>query len=498
MSNKHIDDRLTQYIASESMDFDQDAMWATLDSQLNKKRRWLFFILLFSGLLLTSGGIYYTTSAFNNTTLSESSENNSANQEFNTQQNSSPKETISSIADDEKTKTIEVPTSSPLKEKSIQKAEAVSVEKTTSWHIKQQDKSPIKEISSSQSNRYGEKQTVELQQASTADINSQHTNQNLETTNNLPTTTPTAQNINAVNETPDHVATAQAQLRLKNVLSNLPVLENLIEHVPTEDYWPPVRFKKDWSLCEIKEPWKFMVEAYGGYAHMLVNNEPKLVNGELTTDYLNLWEDSQSPVGGYQAGLQFIAQSPGGFEIGAGAEYQELNEKVESERTIIQRIRIFDPMAYFYRDSVGNIVWVADTVTQTVITTEKKTTGLHHRLINIPVRIGYMMHVNDWNLGGHVGAIFHLQYGFDGIAIRQNGTYITLDSDNQDLVYEDKLGFSFTADLHLGRQINDNMELFVRPEFRYHPEDWTVSRHLLSTKIQLAQVSGGLRYTFGK
>ena|GEM_PF-6801873 len=498
MSNKYTNERLQKIIQAESMNFDQDALWSAIDDQLGKRRKPLMWLWLIPGLLLVALASWMWTG--------QSNSNQPVGQEATVlflDEKSNEKESASIAAVNDE---IDKPSKALI-------ANEESLEKPTESIIKKNAKgkssiTPNKKTNPNQniSSKKPDASTVINNTSSGSNIPTTLLNLNNNSANSINTEfaqpqTPILSNISDTKNTsttPElaHSNTLNADFNNKKSLDLLMAKPSLVAYQGDEAELPVANFKKDWSLCEIREPWSFLIEAYGGFSYQLVSNSTTLINGEPNTDYLNLWEDAQSPVGGYQGGLQFVVQSPGGFEIAAGAEFQRLAEKVESERTIIERIRIFDPMAYFTIDENGNRIFMGDTVTQTRITTETRTTELRHTLLNIPIRLGYMLKTENWNVGAHLGVVLHLDYGFEGIAIMPNGSYMELNNDNQELVYQSSLGLSYSADIHLGRNISDHVELFIRPEFRYHHEPWTSDNHLLSTKIQLVQAQGGLRYRF--
>ncbi len=251
-----------------------------------------------------------------------------------------------------------------------------------------------------------------------------------------------------------------------------------------------------WSVCRVSNPWLFKIEAFGGYSYPIISNNLNSSSENGNTAYLNKWNDERSTVGGYQAGLKFLTQAPFGLEIGLGVAYQQLTEKLSTDLTITQTLRIYDPMAYFYTDANGARVWVGDTVTRTVVNQQTQTKGSYHRLINIPLHLGYYYASNYWNIGIQAGINFHLRYTFKGTIYGPTGQYVDLDKSNQDVFYKTSLGLSYFAALHFGRMLNDHWEVFIRPQFTYHPGSWAANDSPLNIKIQLPSINAGVRYTF--
>lgn len=479
---------------NESYDFDQDTMWLALKEELDKKKRRPAFIwIFFGGLMLLSSVVYFAYGWMHHhsngiekevtdeiiVTANESA--NAATSEISTENNLADKSSLAKEYTVQKTKgfeneklnTYETNNKKHLTQVGRAKNKNHRINPEISSEINSSSHTLANEMITSVVNAY---EPIVLQETSSAIGQEQKlVNSPAETINNALNN---SINQNSAISAADYIPSLDQQLFDRR---DYPFTLTKMEAT------------KDWSRCEVGNPWSFAAELYGGYAFPLVNNS---LNGRGDAMYLADWENAHSPVGGFQGGIQLIGRSPNGFEVGLGAEYQRVVEKLESEVTFFQTLRILDPMAYFYRDSIGQIVWVEDTVTVYQTTTEKRTSELRHSMINIPLRVGYVMDFDGWRLGGHVGGVIHLNNKFDGLILQPNGNYLELNEDNFDSVYKKDVSFSALVDLHLGRQIGDHSEVFIQPSFRYRPTSWTQDSHQINTKIQLAQLSAGLRYYF--
>ena len=256
------------------------------------------------------------------------------------------------------------------------------------------------------------------------------------------------------------------------------------------------RNRRDWSKCEVRLPWSSGLEVYGGYTQPLSSYSLADSDGGSGSNYLTRWNEVESMVGGFHGGISAFLQSPSGVEMMLGVDYTRMEDKLSLHQVITERIRYYDEMAYFYTDSIGNRVWVGDTVTTTRITERTQINGKTRQMISVPIRIGYMHRGDQWNIGGHLGATVHIYQSYQGPILRSDNSLIEVDNQNFDQFFNDQIRVSFSADLHLGRQLNDDWELFFRPEFRFFPDSWTNDQNILDLDMHLGMATVGIRHHF--
>ena len=521
MSNNKLYQQLAQSAQQESMDFDQGAMWSAIESQMDKKRRpFGFFILLFGAAIsIGLAGLWFANNRNSDISANQTGNTQSLittaafDVEKNPQQSNDVPLAASSLeTTDEKNEiersttsieSINVKTNPVTENKNNKKASQIAnpSNKLKSIVTTELNKNSITQ---NKNKRQITNTPAQVSTPATSTINNIEQREPSTTTISTPSTQNQLIEKGDIKTKTNTSLTSLTKVENQNILSNkLNADRNAVARLNNQSIslfqiaqsglaYQPLADKRDWSRCEIKKPWHFLVEAYGGFGYPLMKHESK--DPLDASAYLADWEEAQSAVGGIQAGAALVIQSPGGFEFTGGMEYQHVVQKLESQSTTTSIITWFNPMAYFIIDANGNKIWVADSTTSTVITSQKRTNEIRHRLINIPIKIGYVAPFGDWNLGAHAGVILHLSHVVDGVILQPDGSYLEIDKNNSALVYKKDIGLSYTADIHIGRQVTDNLELFIRPEFRYHSDSWTSVAHQISTKIQLAQLQVGMRY----
>ncbi len=213
-----------------------------------------------------------------------------------------------------------------------------------------------------------------------------------------------------------------------------------------------------------------------------------------TNAYETTWNDTDTPLGSYELGLMLGYEFDNGLYAALGLEYQKTVEKLEYQQTIIERVTVWSDEAYFYLDDEGNQVFVGDSVTTQSTYKRSVVSGKEHTVMNLPLMLGYKLRMNRFNVGLFGGMNINLSHKFEGKIIDESNTFVTLNEDNYETVYKNKLDASPFAGLHLGYSMSNYAELYFNPTFRFHPKSWMQDDYSLSAKYQLAGVRLGLRY----
>lgn len=250
-----------------------------------------------------------------------------------------------------------------------------------------------------------------------------------------------------------------------------------------------------WSRCSDKKSLGlgFLIEgfAFGGYP--LISNQ---VNSNTDLDYQNYlgsWNQSETAVSTFSAGLLIGLETKWGGSISTGFEYQQIQNRLNQEQRIVERVTVYDEMAYFFLDSNNNRVYVADSVTTSRTYTRELQTAKTHTLINIPVLLGYHRKIGKFRFGLIGGVNIHLRNTFKGKALNASGQIIDASSDSHSSMYRKDLNMSIIGGIDAGYMIREGLEVYLSPRFRYQGDSWLRSDHPLVSKIQLIGLQAGIR-----
>ncbi|NBC24129.1 MAG: hypothetical protein GVX78_00760 [Bacteroidetes bacterium] len=250
-----------------------------------------------------------------------------------------------------------------------------------------------------------------------------------------------------------------------------------------------------WSRCSDKRSSRpgFLIEGFVFGGLPLISNR---WNDNTDIDYGNYlasWNQSETGVSTFSAGLLIGLETQWGGSISAGLEYQKIQNRLNQEQRIIERITVYDEMAYFFIDSNNNRVYVADSVTTSRTYTRELQTAKTHTLINIPVLLGYHRQIGKFRYGIIGGVNFHLRNEFKGKALDASGQIIDAGSDSPNAIYRKDLNMSIIGGIDAGYMIGEGLEVYLSPRFRFQGDSWLRSDHPLVSRIQLVGLQAGVR-----
>lgn len=251
-----------------------------------------------------------------------------------------------------------------------------------------------------------------------------------------------------------------------------------------------------WSQCSIKDQPHIFSDIYTFAGRPFINNQENPAPSNDHAGFLEQWNEGESPVSTYGFGMMVGIGAYWGGTFSAGLEYQQIQNKINRSQTVIERITVYDEMAYYYLDSNNNRVWVADSVTSTRIYSRELQASKTHTLVNLPLLLGYHLEKGNWRAGISAGINIHLLHSFSGKVLDPSGQIIEADTGSPRAVYNKDLGFSIIGGFDLGYYITLQTELYVSPRFRYNPKSWLNPGHPLESRIQMVGLQAGARWHF--
>ncbi len=288
------------------------------------------------------------------------------------------------------------------------------------------------------------------------------------------------------------------KLRQREAFDNIVALEILplmrLESVP-----PIVnrRKGKKWDKCQVRQRGALFVNTYGQAALAMENLTMTDNNAsDELLDYKAAWEEKITPFVSYMGGLQLGYNFSWNGYISAGVAYQHFQTKYENIQTVTERITVFDEMAYFYVDTNGETVWVADSVVQTNVYDRKQTFANNHKLWHIPLQLGYTVDANQLRLGANIEALINISKKYNGYFLQENGSVIELDANNEKDFMSSNIGLSVSLGLHAGYRLGEHWEVYLSPRFRLNNQSYLNSDQSLKLSNHFAGLRAGLQYHF--
>ena len=213
-------------------------------------------------------------------------------------------------------------------------------------------------------------------------------------------------------------------------------------------------------------------------------------------DYIDSRISSESALLSYSGGVMAGYKINDNFLIKGGMNFTRINEKfhivikdVKNTQTVITIDTVWNS------DGTYNIT--RDTTIKEIYGKEDIQKINKYSMIDIPVIFGYQFKHNDLNLGINAGVILNILSFQEGKMLNMSGEVETFDghSDNPD-IFNKNLGVSIYTSAYLGYRINDNLEIFAEPKFRYFLKPFTNTNYPLTQKYSKFGISMGPRYFF--
>ena len=114
--------------------------------------------------------------------------------------------------------------------------------------------------------------------------------------------------------------------------------------------------------------------------------------------------------------------------------------------------------------------------------------------IDIPFNLGYTVSNNNWLYGAELSTLINLKTTAEGKLL--TGSEIGTLSNGQQDIYKKSVGLGFKGSLLLGRKINEQYILQLRPSYKTYLNPISASNNSLSTRYNLFSLSVGMKRFF--
>ena len=276
--------------------------------------------------------------------------------------------------------------------------------------------------------------------------------------------------------------------------ANLLPVERL--NVPTLALKPVLRDKNPLNDCVVGNDGKVFIDIYSSI--MLPMDQTSLANDAIDRQaYLDLWNTRYTTLPAIGGGIKVGYEMPIGVTLSGGIEYQKFESQYKTIQQVTERTTIYDPEAYFYYDDNNQVVFVGDSVT--AVTTYDRTLSFANTtsMLNVPIDFSYrLLQKGGLAVSVFAGANFNLSLTYKGHYLRSDGSLVAIDDSNEQTYVTTKLGLGLMGGVRLGYLVNEHIEAYVSPTFKYNRSSyWQAdqaiqqSRHFIGTMV-------GLRYHF--
>lgn len=205
-------------------------------------------------------------------------------------------------------------------------------------------------------------------------------------------------------------------------------------------------------------------------------------------NFAELRATTEIPRSSYSAGARLSLVFPWGGAIRSGIDYTRINEQLVYRNSKVRQVTITEILG-----PDGNVIG-----TDTIISTADTILRFNnrHRLVSIPLQIGYEVRYNKVTVAANAGVNINLSNTTEGSYLSANDQIPTRFDNNDstlDPVYKTRVGLSWQFSLGIHYQLNERLDLMAEPFMRYYSASFTRNDYPLSQKYLVGGVGVGLR-----
>ena len=258
--------------------------------------------------------------------------------------------------------------------------------------------------------------------------------------------------------------------------------------------------EKPKSIKPVNLPdWKFHLQLMGSGIYTFHNLKDQ---GRNESSYLDYRDQYVSGIEGFGTSINFVAESPTGFMLTSGIEYQQLHEQIKRVEEISES-ELEEVIETITEDSEGNIINQTSSM-QLVTTTTQYNQKFYnqYRFINIPLGVGYTFKRNKMRFKLLGGIDINTYFRFSGRVINKSEEYIKLHSgsvNGYNKFFNKTIGIGIWTNLEWHQPIGEKTSLVVSPGIQApigsltpNNDKWPISHRLVKLKLEV-----GLNYMIG-
>ncbi|RTL60898.1 MAG: hypothetical protein EKK37_01730 [Sphingobacteriales bacterium] len=212
-------------------------------------------------------------------------------------------------------------------------------------------------------------------------------------------------------------------------------------------------------------------------------------------NYIDKRKEAEKSQVGFSAGIRIAKNLGERTVLKTGINYSQINEHLKFINT--QDIKTVTVITTRTVTSGGQTVTISDTTTVTQIGTSYYNFYNRYRTIDIPLIFSYELgNSRSLSVGINAGPIFNLSSWYKGRILDTSLQLITINTGNTQGVnaWRKNIGIGFYGSVSIYKRLNDKMQLFFEPYFRYNLKPVNVNETLVKQKYFTTGLQLGIRY----
>lgn len=273
-----------------------------------------------------------------------------------------------------------------------------------------------------------------------------------------------------------------AQFSNESQLSNSPQAVDLIslKHAAIPEFKTPLKINLNIPCPDDnKNPAanKKYVEVYAAADYVL-----RQFSDTPNSTYMRMRKESTSFASAYSTGIRFTKVFNNGFNIRAGLNYSQINEKFKFvQGNIIQVVFIINATG----DTIGSY--------QTS-STRYKTSFNHYKTLDIPVTIGYETSRGKWNVNFNTGLIVNIHSWNRGEVLNDSMQPVDISGmSHNPYQLKTNIGIGGIGAISCYYSLNEKLSIMAEPYLRYNFSSMSKEEITLKQKYHTSGIKLGIR-----
>jgi hypothetical protein len=200
------------------------------------------------------------------------------------------------------------------------------------------------------------------------------------------------------------------------------------------------------------------------------------------SNYMRMRKESTSFASAYSAGIRFTKVFNNGFNIRAGLNYSQINEKFKFvQGNIIQVVFILNASG----DTIGSY--------QTS-STRYKTSFNHYKTLDIPLVIGYETSKGKWNVNFNTGLIVNIHSWNQGEVLDDSLQPVNISGlGHNPYQFKTNIGIGGIGAISCYYSLNEKLSILAEPYLRYNFSSMSKQEISLKQKYHTSGIKFGIR-----
>ncbi len=200
------------------------------------------------------------------------------------------------------------------------------------------------------------------------------------------------------------------------------------------------------------------------------------------SNYMRMRKESTSFASAYSTGIRFTKVFNNGFNVRAGLNYSQINEKFKFvQGNIIQVVFIINASG----DTIGSY--------QTT-STRYKTSFNHYKTLDIPITIGYETSRGKWNVNFNTGLMVNIHSWNQGEVLNDSMQPVDISGlSHNPYQFKTNIGIGGIGAISCYYSLNEKWSILAEPYLRYNFSSISKEEITLKQKYHTSGVKFGIR-----